>query len=155
MASDTKELRGDAPVDLVTAFQKQRSSAAIRGIEWDFDFNSWLKTWTDSGFLSLRGRGVGRYAMAREGDVGPYAAWNVQIIPHEANSRDARTNHPKTVYELAKRHLGLARGWTFCAGKYQVIFAGKYLGRFATPEQARAVYLSASAMRLQNHKEAT
>ena len=152
--ADTKELRGDAPIDLVSVFQKQRSGAIIRGITWDFDYQSWLKVWTDSGFLNMRGRGRGRYAMARNKDVGPYAAWNVEIILHESNSRDARTNHPKSVFEFAKRHLGLARGWTFAAGKYQVVVGGKYVGRFTTEGAAKTAYLAASALRLQKHKEA-
>ena len=152
VAADTKELRGDAPTELVCAYRYQRNRATARGIAWEFDFDSWLKVWVGSGFLHLRGRGVGCYVMARNGDVGPYSASNVQIITYEKNARDARTNNPKTVFEYAKRHLGLARGWTFVAGKYQVMVGGKYLGRFATPESAKAAYLAASAKRLQQHQ---
>jgi hypothetical protein len=42
--------------------------------------------------MGLRGRGVGKYVMARHGDAGPYAPWNVKCIRYEDNSREKLQN---------------------------------------------------------------
>ena len=67
-------------------YTKARRNALDRGVEWLFDFDSWLKVWKDSGHYSERGRGPGQYQMARRGDCGPYAEWNVVIVRMESNA---------------------------------------------------------------------
>lgn len=67
-------------------YTKARRNALDRGIEWHFDLASWLKVWKDSGHYEARGRGPGSYQMARFGDCGPYADWNVAIVRMEANA---------------------------------------------------------------------
>lgn len=67
-------------------YTKARRNALDRGVEWDFTFESWLKVWKDSGHYEERGRAAGKYQMARLGDCGPYATWNVRIVRMEANA---------------------------------------------------------------------
>jgi hypothetical protein len=67
-------------------YTKARRNALDRGVEWLFDFDGWLKVWKDSGHYAERGRGQGQYQMARKGDCGPYADWNVVIVRMEANA---------------------------------------------------------------------
>lgn len=127
------------------AFRNQRRRAAERGIEWRFTFDEWLRLWVDSGHLGQRGRGRGCYVMARRGDSGPYAAGNVSIQLYEENARDCRLNHPSQNREIGRRRLGTGCGWTFVKGRYQVVVDKRYVGRYATPEQATAVYQAACA----------
>lgn len=118
------------------AYRMQRNSAKTRGIEWKFDFESWLAVWRDSGRIADRGRGVGKYVMARFGDVGAYEPSNVEIILYEKNAADSRSNHPVTASELSARAIGRGRGWTYVKGAYQVSVAKKYIGRFKTEADA-------------------
>jgi hypothetical protein len=67
------------------AYAKQRYCAEKRGISWRFMFQSWWTLWAQSGKWDMRGRGLGRYQMARHGDTGDYASDNVKIILHEEN----------------------------------------------------------------------
>lgn len=67
-------------------YTKARRNALDRGVEWLFDFESWLKVWKDSGHYGKRGRAAGTYQMARKGDCGPYAPWNVSIVRMESNA---------------------------------------------------------------------
>lgn len=85
--SDTPQMRANK-----LAFQRQRSAASHRGIEWKFSFEEWLKVWQESGHLHERGRLRGQYQMSRNGDVGPYAPYNVRIVPISVNlaERDVR-----------------------------------------------------------------
>lgn len=67
-------------------YTKAKINATRRGVEWLFDFDSWLKVWKDSGHYEKRGRAAGLYQMARKGDCGPYVDWNVVIVRMESNS---------------------------------------------------------------------
>lgn len=134
------------------AYRLQRNTAKHRGIAWEFDYESWLAVWTSSGHLNERGRTRGKYVMARPGDVGPYSPSNVEIIPHEVNTRDCRTNHPVSTADLSARAIGLGRGWTLIRrGKrirYQVSVAKKYVGSYRTESEADAAYAAGVAARL-------
>ncbi len=66
-----------------------RGEARKRGIPWHFSFIMWWKKWCESGKWSERGNQKGQYQMARYGDIGPYAPWNVRIITIEENTREA------------------------------------------------------------------
>jgi hypothetical protein len=67
------------------AFGKQKAAAKVRGIPFLISFNEWLAIWACSGHLSERGRGRGRYQMARHGDLGAYAVGNASIITSDQN----------------------------------------------------------------------
>jgi hypothetical protein len=67
-----------------------RADAATRGIEFLFTFDEWLDCWERSGHLHERGRCKGQYQMARIGDTGPYAPWNVKICTIEENRAEQK-----------------------------------------------------------------
>lgn len=131
------------------AFRVQRAAAMRRGIGWEFDFASWLAVWEASGYLDQRGRGMGRYVMARNGDAGPYSAHNVRIITNEANSREARANHPFTFAEKCQQQIGKGRGWTSVKGRFQVMCGKKYVGLFASEMEAVKAYQAACERHVQ------
>lgn len=129
---------------LKDAFNKQKISAKFRGVGWDFSFDEWLQIWEKSGRIELRGKGKGKYVMARFGDIGPYSPSNVEIILCEKNTSDCRTNNPRTLADLRSKQIGTGRGWTFVHGKYQVCVSRKYIGRFKTVEEAESAYAIAA-----------
>lgn len=62
------------------AYQKQKSSAKQRNIEWQFTFDEWCLKWEQSGKWELRGCSHAKpYQMCRAGDVGPYSYDNTRI----------------------------------------------------------------------------
>lgn len=97
------ELRGEGPYHLCPfpAYRSQRQGARRRGIEWYFTLKSWWAVWRDSGKWDQRGTGRG-YQMARYGDTGPYAPWNVEIITGIENITSywirQRTGNPRKVW---------------------------------------------------------
>ena len=133
-------------------FTFQLVRAAQRGIEWCLTFEEWLDVWQRSGHSHERGRGRGRYVMARRGDIGPYSVGNVEIILYEQNSRDARTNNPEAARLSGIRRTGSGRGWTFVkkcpARPYQVAVCDKFIGCFATQREAEEAY----AIAAKNHR---
>ncbi len=73
------------------AFFNQRCMAVrTRGIDWEMTFEQWWKIWKRSGHWGERGRGKGKYVMARFGDKGPYSIDNVKIIKMEQNLNERR-----------------------------------------------------------------
>lgn len=74
------------------AYMHQLRSAEHRVIEFNLTFPEWWGIWESSGRWAERGRGKGRYCMARKGDVGAYAVGNIEIIKHEQNSADFYKN---------------------------------------------------------------
>lgn len=70
------------------AFQKQRGQARFRGIDFTLSFEEWFFVWELSGHLHERGRKKGQYVMARQGDEGPYAIDNVDIMLCSQNCAD-------------------------------------------------------------------
>jgi hypothetical protein len=73
----------------VKAFQAQRGCAGTRGVEWALTLSEWWGIWQWSGHWERRGRGRGKYVMARFRDEGPYAANNVRIITFTENLQEA------------------------------------------------------------------
>jgi hypothetical protein len=92
------------------AYASQKRKSAIRGIEFLLSFDQWWTIWQTSGHWENRGRGKGRYHMARHGDIGPYAEGNVSIIPCEQNISEAnkgRKMPPRT--EEHRRRISEAK----------------------------------------------
>lgn len=75
-------------------FAQQRRDAKKRDIRFDLSFEEWLEIWNKSGRLDQRGCRKGQYVMARYGDTGPYATWNVKIILCEENHSEATLGKP-------------------------------------------------------------
>lgn len=123
-------------------FKQQARQARQRGIDWQMTFGEWHQMWLDSGKLPLRGKGAGKFVMARRGDVGPYSAANCFICSFEQNVRDGRTWDVKGA---GKNRRIDARGWTYIAkvGRYQVMAGRRYIGRFLTQQEAEAAYRAA------------
>jgi hypothetical protein len=69
-------------------------------IAWLFTaLDEWLDLWLKSGKWHQRGKGRGQYVMARFGDIGPYAPWNVEIKLAGENNSEAhkgRSLPPRT-----------------------------------------------------------
>ena len=82
------------------AYNSQKSGAKKRGIEWNFNFESWLDWWGDD--IHKRGRSKGCLVMARTGDVGAYQPDNVRKTTHEENIIEAKLGKPKTAEHKAK-----------------------------------------------------
>lgn len=70
-------------------YNSHKSNAKVRGIEWLFTFETWVKVWVDSGKWEQRGNRKGQYCMARIGDKGPYSPNNVVIKTTEENKKEA------------------------------------------------------------------
>lgn len=69
-------------------FNRQRTSAKIRGIDFNFSFNEWLEWWGDD--FALRGCKKGQLVMARNNDTGPYHPDNVYKQECGANTGEMR-----------------------------------------------------------------
>lgn len=63
-------------------------------IQMSMTFAQWLSVWLKSGKLHLRGRGGGKFCMARNNDLGDYEVSNVSIKSWEENSREAKLGKP-------------------------------------------------------------
>ncbi len=128
----------------------QRQAAKKRGIPWEITFPEWLSVWRESGLMEFRGVGRAGYCMARHGDEGAYRVDNVSIKSCVENSREGiQKSHSQGKLKQNKSSralLGCGRGWTY-RGKgprpYQVIAGAKYVGCFATEQEAVAAYRAA------------
>lgn len=77
------------------AFKAQADAAKQRGKPFLFTYPEWCQWWFDKrgpNWFVERGRGRGKYQMARIGDKGPYAPWNVECLLHEDNLRQCEQN---------------------------------------------------------------
>jgi hypothetical protein len=69
------------------------SATRNRGIKWYFTMKGWIKWWEDHlgpNWFQLRGVHSNEYCMARNGDKGPYAPWNVKCITNAQNCSERR-----------------------------------------------------------------
>jgi hypothetical protein len=69
-------------------YRAQRHQAIKRGIEWHFTFEGWVAWWVEKlgpKWAEKRGRKADEYCMARKGDKGPYAPWNVECQTSREN----------------------------------------------------------------------
>jgi predicted DNA-binding protein YlxM (UPF0122 family) len=74
---------------IAKAYLTQRRTAKTRGIEFLVSLPEWCRIWRDSGHWHERGRGRGKYVMARYEDKGAYKIGNVEIILSTKNNSDA------------------------------------------------------------------
>lgn len=72
------------------AWASQKNNANHRNIGWELNLWQWWRIWDESGRWADRGRGAGKYVMARIGDEGPYSVGNVEIMPAMKNNSDAQ-----------------------------------------------------------------
>jgi|SRR3990167_4729451 len=99
------------------AFQRHKSMAKYRGVEWLLTFDEWWFVWNESGKWSRRGRRKGQYCMARLGpDVGPYAIGNVKIQLSSENVGDGSRGLKRSAEQNTARSVWM-RGNTHCVGR--------------------------------------
>ena len=118
------------------AFSYQRRAAHMRGIKWGLMLKQWWDLWQQSGHWSERGRGAAKYCMARVRDRGDYEVGNVYITTARENGQEYQKSRDRTsvrLYPVGVTNLYPGTGRPFLAkiGK-------KWVGRFATPEEAKA-----------------
>jgi hypothetical protein len=92
---------------LYSVFAKQKRTSKARGIKFILSYEEWLKIWVASGHLANRGKQKGQYCMARFGDVGPYAAWNVEIITHQENSARGQLGRSPSITTREKQRQSM------------------------------------------------
>lgn len=149
----SRALRYARPVE---KFKQQARQAKQRGIEWLLTFDEWMSAWRDSGKWDERGKRIGQYVMARRGDVGPYALDNIYFCLASENHTHAFTNGrvPPRGEKKPKRPPRVVRGWTLLnrgARRYQVMKGDRYIGRFATQQEAEDAYRAACELELARH----
>lgn len=71
-------------------YEWQKYNAKRRNIDFLLTYEEWISIWGDK--ITLRGRGKGKYCMARLNDTGPYSIDNIEIILFEQNNKDQISN---------------------------------------------------------------
>jgi len=62
------------------AYSQHKYYSKTRGIRFNLTLDEWKAVWVESGHFNDRGKGKGKYVMARKGpDIGPYEVGNVII----------------------------------------------------------------------------
>lgn len=110
---------------LKRSYNMQRYAAKKRNVDFRLSFDEWLDLWVSSGKLDKRGRGRGKYCMARFNDSGPYATYNVQIIKHTKNTSDAHYNDRAPIRAIKMSIAMKGRKWN--GPKLKYTFHGRTL----------------------------
>jgi hypothetical protein len=95
------------------AFERHRRGAGYRGIPFHFTLEDWRIWWSKNlgpDWFEKRGKGPGKYVMARYGDKGPYVTWNVKCITHAENSREQIKRAKLTIWQVRAIYLHLKAG---------------------------------------------
>lgn len=71
-------------------FNCHKGNAKKRGVPFLLTFDQWWDIWQRSGKWDKRGCKPGCYVMARRGDTGPYAVYNVDIVKFTRNLAEGR-----------------------------------------------------------------
>jgi hypothetical protein len=108
--STTRDNSDDhAQLAQTVAFDRQRRNAKSRGIPFLLTFEEWWAWWQVDGRWAQRGRRKGCLVMARYGDVGPYAIWNIYCSTAGDNvalGRKATPKRPEAIQKaIATRRL--------------------------------------------------
>jgi hypothetical protein len=114
------------------AYNDQKAGARSRKdrngnpIEWLFTREMWIDLWLKSGKWHQRGCRRGQYVMARIGDIGPYAPWNVEIKTVGENHSEGHKGRPKSEEARKKmREAGKGKGKGISKPKMACIHCGK------------------------------
>lgn len=90
-------------------WNRQKLSAAYRGIPWSLSFLEWCAIWDASGKWELCGRGKGRYCMSRHADAGAYEVGNVRICTNEENITEGYKTRTPAQRQSVNVGLGIIR----------------------------------------------
>ena len=74
------------PREHIGKYHNARYCAAQRGIEWQFNYDTWIDWWGND--MQRRGPYKGQLVMARRNDTGPYHPDNVDKMLSSDNCRD-------------------------------------------------------------------
>lgn len=87
-----EQMRGDGDYKKspLQKYRRQKQNARTRGVPFNLTLHEWWDLWTESGHWQEMGLGKGKYHMCRICDAGAYEVGNVEIKPHEENSKEAR-----------------------------------------------------------------
>ena len=88
-------------------WHRQYRQATDRNIEWQLTFDEWLTWWQQQlgpDWLAKRGKGKGRYVMARFNDCGPYAIGNIKCELFEDNIRESALRRIGKLNSFFGRH---------------------------------------------------
>lgn len=77
-------------------FLTQRQNAKKRNIDWQLTEQEWIDWWEATGHFHERGRGKGKWIMARFNDTGPYSLTNIFCHQHGSNVSDGQKGKPKS-----------------------------------------------------------
>ena len=94
-------------------YSAHKANSKRRGIPFLLTFEQWWEAWAPH--WPNRGKGAGKLVMARYGDEGPYASWNVHIITQEHNGSTKRGVRPRTITKLREADIPSIRA-LICAG---------------------------------------
>ncbi len=95
-------------------YSHAKAYAKKRGIPWHFNYPTWWRIWCESGLWEMRGIKRDQYVMARFGDEGPYASWNVRICLSGENVSEAQLGKIRSsahCLKISKRMTG-NKNWT-------------------------------------------
>lgn len=90
-------------------YKLHKLHAKQREIPWLLNYTTWIKIWLSSQHWHERGKERGQYQMARFGDKGPYATWNVRICTIRENQNEAhlgRKYSKETRIKMSKSRIG-------------------------------------------------
>jgi hypothetical protein len=81
----------DAPKRALSAYKAQVASAKKRGISFEICFTDWWEWWKTDNRWERRGDVfLDGFVMARKGDIGPYAIWNIYCATFTQNLADGK-----------------------------------------------------------------
>lgn len=119
-------------------YKEHERNARSRKIDFLFSYEEWHDFWSLDNRLANRGREKNQFVMARDGDSGPYAAWNVHLATADENRRETKFKGRKSTsgYKGVTRSSD-GKKWV---GQLSGVIGGKsiYCGTHNTPEQALA-----------------
>jgi hypothetical protein len=135
-----------------TKFHEHRHHAAARGIPFTMTFEQWWEVRQQSGHWHERGRGRGKYVMARFGDRGGYEVGNVKVCSWEENAVErrppnnwlGRRHTAETKAKMSAARIGRPprRGWKH-ASEVRAKIAAALRGRKCTPGHRAAMSVAA------------
>lgn len=133
MCINGKDYAYNDPARPKNKFKVHKERAAKNNIPFLLTFEEWWSIWQSSGHWDERGRGKGKYVMARRGpDIGPYAIENVDIKTHGENISEAqkgRKDGPQSPERIEKRRQ--ARLGSHCSEETKAKIAESQRQRWA------------------------
>lgn len=132
--------RWSKPPKYYKEFAAQRFNAERRCIPFKLSFDEWLAIWKRSRHLPHRGKGDGKYCMARFGDKGAYEVGNVRIITHNQNSEEI------VVTPAMRKARAVNKGKTFSV-QHRIRIGAALKGRVFSEETRRKMSIAAKNRR--------